>query len=620
MASGDATGEGLVIQVPQDLSLDASSKIEELETENASLKALLDTYKDRIDKLSLETKDATDKLGKEKQNAMDDIQKKNGIIDKMRVKLNRYEFAIKEAILFLSKPMEGYETWLTSKADSALNGSQAMLAAAVAGAISAAGSNAPPSPSPSRVYQDPGRSRSPSSAPKPSAWTSLAPSLSKDNRSNSQAALPNASSHGSTTPSGDSKLNGATNLEIQCLECMRLALNYLKNAQSSVQAMGRDGSEVTSSALSPPPRLIADGSRLLSQTVLEMEEEISSADEKAVQAGLTVALNDLEKKALSPDKKTTSPKSSSPESHQPKSPLSVTSASQTSQTSLLPHHNHATGISNNRSKSPQRSPLSMDRGSTNTLTSQALIHAAEALPEEEDGDITASKGSSYSTGSSAASKKCGNCRDLRLQVEHHVDTINQLRENITNLANEIEEQKATIDRIQLSKDILDQELEELTAQLFDQANRMVIDEARMREELENTNRDLRGELKELLQKSEGREDELKELRRNLRALEAAKNRSQLSFWLCKRLESILERKWAKFAKRAISSFLLCGRTALGETPEPICIFNGHSGWTVVFGIPRTHSSINGSVLATTSSGDSNHTEHAIYEEVPIRRR
>ncbi|KAI9203042.1 uncharacterized protein BJ171DRAFT_511658 [Polychytrium aggregatum] len=81
------------------------------------------------------------------------------------------------------------------------------------------------------------------------------------------------------------------------------------------------------------------------------------------------------------------------------------------------------------------------------------------------------------------------------------------------------------ERIQLSKDILDQELEELTAQLFDQANKMVIDEARMRDNLENANKELRCELKDWIRRFETRGEELKDLQRSLRALQAAKARS-----------------------------------------------------------------------------------------------
>jgi len=77
----------------------------------------------------------------------------------------------------------------------------------------------------------------------------------------------------------------------------------------------------------------------------------------------------------------------------------------------------------------------------------------------------------------------------------------------------------------MSKDILDQELEELTSQLFDQANKMVIEEATLREQIENNNHELVGELKDLSKKFESREDELRDLKRYLVALDAAKQRS-----------------------------------------------------------------------------------------------
>jgi hypothetical protein len=287
---------------------------------------------------------------------------------------------------------------------------------------------------------------------------------------------------------------GSTNLEVQCLECMRLALNYLKNAQASV-------SETTNISLAMP----TSG---LSKLVRSSDQSQQSN-------------NTAESIITNPP----SPSKQSSESVEGHDSLSATTASPKS-----PNSNSQappqTAVEKSRAAAIARM-TSAERKLSTAITNQAVLHAAEAVLEEDDGDIT---GGIYNSSSPhrSTSKSCPHCREMMLQSEHLNETVEKLREDITTIANQLEEERAMRDRLQLSKDILDQELEELTAQLFDQANKMVIDEARMREELEIANRDLKGEMKDWAKRCETREDELNELRKNLRALNAAKVRSATS--------------------------------------------------------------------------------------------
>lgn len=121
--------------------------------------------------------------------------------------------------------------------------------------------------------------------------------------------------------------------------------------------------------------------------------------------------------------------------------------------------------------------------------------------------------------------KCTNCIELMLRIDHLTDQVSYLKRDVMTLGTYLAEERSIKERIQLSKDMLDQEVEELTAQMFDQANRMVIDEAKLREHFENSNYVLKGELKDLLKKFLNRGQELKDLKKCLVALDAAKQRS-----------------------------------------------------------------------------------------------
>ncbi|KAJ3065717.1 rab guanine nucleotide exchange factor S2 [Podochytrium sp. JEL0797] len=485
----------------------------------------------KISDMEAAHKSALEKLQREKSHLTQDMLKKNQIIDKMRIKINRYEFALKEAILFLAKPMEAYEIWLNNKSSENNNG---LVVNAIQGALSAANTvysagpsylggnlnaNASPTPSTSGTPTTaPSRSRNPSTTPASS------PSKSKIG-SHSASSLAIATDSASLLPPLPTltapTIGGATNLEIHCMECMRLSLNYLKNAQSSINSMEKDDNTI---AVIPAPidALLPNPLQLLN---------IKPLDD---------ALRDLHSQTTAPSNTHSSSSSTSP-THPSEPAPPHPSPSHSKQSSQAPPV-AATAISKSRALAFARLHSPERRQSTH-ITNIALLHAATIpIPtttadeiDPNDGDISTNQKTSTTSTSidgpntteKTTSRTCPACREYMLQLDQYRDTVESLREDVKTLATQITEERAIRDRNQLAKDILDQELEELTSQLFDQANKMVIDEARMRDELEISNRDLKGELKELVGRCEKREEELKELNRNLKALEAAKLRASV---------------------------------------------------------------------------------------------
>ncbi|KAJ3130521.1 rab guanine nucleotide exchange factor S2 [Nowakowskiella sp. JEL0407] len=441
----------------------------------------------KISELTEQKKDENEKRSTEKDSLNDIIQSKNHVIDVMRIKINRYEFAIKEAILFLSKPMDAYDGWLKNKPDEAgvsvnsgngekppaLHAITAGLNSAISGVV-ATKSTTTASSAPLAINpEDSPKSRSNSNAPKGSKPTS----------SPEKGKIPEQNPVELTSTTVATRLSGASTFEIQCLECMRLGLNYLKNAQASIQAMSVNSGGATVNEESQNVDL-----RLNSETPYN----IASIDNKpANEAGVSQPLKSLTKKDLEKDSEVS---------------------------------NLVKNSDRNRSISNLSNNKSLPRRTSVQLTSQNTT-IYQHLPDEEDSDLSTATSRVNDVVPKPTDGKCANCRELMLNVDNLTDNVEYLKRDITTLANQLEEERAAREGTQLSKDILEQELEELTAQLFDQANRMVVEEARLRDDLENANKMLRGELKDWVKKVDNREDELRELKKSLLALERAKQKS-----------------------------------------------------------------------------------------------
>ncbi|KAI9327064.1 hypothetical protein DFJ73DRAFT_864483 [Zopfochytrium polystomum] len=581
---------------------------------HGSLRDVNEALQTKIMELKSQLTELNEKSDRDRAAANEDIQKKNAVIDRMRVKLNRYEFALKEAILFLSKPMDAYEAWLNQRQEiqsspsqdigltdckcgsgdsqqnnvgqnnsllSAINATVALAnpslsSGAANGHVSVSnlivessqpsagfGSLFPSWP----VGTGAPRSRATSSAknnPSGNAYSATSPASDKrsvssvglvDNGRPSSASwtgqlvTTSTSAPGATTcPGGSSPTTygGATPLEIQCLECMRLALNYLKNAQASVQNIDSNVAvSNVSTVQSLFPSLFEESKDEAGKAQSTFTDETQWSDRASRPTGLiiTVELEDKHNSSkltgtLCPacGNSTTqvnrypSKPSTLPEQECQQQTLSSVGStrhgfmSKSASSASIGSNSATAGCAATTSSSKARTAAlarlnSPERRVTVAKANNALLHAAVVMGDGDgDGDIgdiytstdaeslasqkqrtVRNDHSSNSNGTAFnnAIHRCSNCRELLLQQDRLHDTIAELRDDVTSLANQLEATRAALDRVQLSKDILDQEIEELTAQLFDQANRMVIDEARLRDELETSNRDLRGELKTL---------------------------------------------------------------------------------------------------------------------------
>ncbi|KAI9022485.1 hypothetical protein DFJ74DRAFT_643337 [Hyaloraphidium curvatum] len=125
----------------------------------------------------------------------------------------------------------------------------------------------------------------------------------------------------------------------------------------------------------------------------------------------------------------------------------------------------------------------------------------------EEGDLG---NSSFATPSATQVRDdCVSCKRLSSQLEQNKDLVATLRTELRRVWAGLAEERAHREKAQMSKDILEQELEELTAQLFDQANRMVVEETRLRVELETANRDLNNQILRLTHDLKARDDMLR---------------------------------------------------------------------------------------------------------------
>ena len=375
------------------------------------------------------------------------LSKKNETMDRMRAKLKRYEFCVKEAILFLGKPIVSYNEWLNSP-----DSDKGIQFPSMPG-VEKQALQEPPAElktQAKKIAAANGHERRSSSTPQMMAEKQLLLA----NAVNLSANLPQTIANKS-----------ASNLEIQCLECIRLALNYLVNAQNAIQG----------------------------------KTETKVMDTEKLDARLNPE-SDIEKF----DSLMTKLSNQSRQSH-------ARSASVSSAPVADIHHSSPLG---------QTDPT-LSRSSTVHTPSSRLRELRES--DDDDGDLAIKN--TRRREASSPSKGCTMCRERMLQVDRVQEQLKERELKYNALQEELGKERETKDRILLSKDILEQELEELTEQLFDQANNMVIEEARAREELENKNHDLKAEVKTLMKRIEGREDEIKEMKKIVSALKTAKARS-----------------------------------------------------------------------------------------------
>ncbi|RIA82221.1 hypothetical protein C1645_788758 [Glomus cerebriforme] len=119
---------------------------------------------------------------------------------------------------------------------------------------------------------------------------------------------------------------------------------------------------------------------------------------------------------------------------------------------------------------------------------------------------------------------CPNCNTLLAQVDQHIEERAYLKRDLSALAISLSEEQAIRAQIQVSKENLEQEIDDWVNAMFDKVNQMVFDEAATREELESLNRECKGKLENTIKSSGTRQDRLRELKLLLVHLDTTKQR------------------------------------------------------------------------------------------------
>lgn len=134
-----------------------------------------------------------------------------------------------------------------------------------------------------------------------------------------------------------------------------------------------------------------------------------------------------------------------------------------------------------------------------------IVYANHPLDGEGD-DITENSSAKNSGGSS---KRCETCRTLMLQVDSKNDEIRDLNKKIANLDKSLDDGKNLVEKIKLEKSLVEEQLEDLTGELFEQANLLVADEARLRDGLERAKGIVENQVLEWKRRCERREEDLR---------------------------------------------------------------------------------------------------------------
>ncbi|TPX33110.1 hypothetical protein SmJEL517_g03937 [Synchytrium microbalum] len=517
-------------------------RVQELEAKNIELRDFITT--------------ANDKLQREKSTYAETNAKKNASLDALRVKLNRYEFAIKEAMVFLAKPQENYDEygWLAARPKT---GTENAPAVAPGSAPIARDSGVEPtrsrtgSATPKDTSSRPTNARPVHGAPPTSP---LGPSPATERVPGHIAGHARMASSGSVTASSMLEVKeqqqpipaGVSRAEfVQLLECMRLALMYLRNAYVTVSQSVATSTNTTTINTTSTSTSNSAAPATVSTTVTTITTSTSSSNvnTQSTAATLTTNLQPSTSNTSLSDRFVSLPRLNIAVNDENgserqndddviagivasgvpmKGPRSQSASSKMSVRSIADVRASAAGLS---LPSPVVASPTLAATNPNSTANTPGTSPKNGGADEgfDEGDLAAGTRDPSYTG--PMPRACKKCRELGIQLDHASDTLDAMKQDVDELADRLEEEIALRERVQLSKDMLDQELEQLTAQLFDQANYMVAEEARAREDFEHSNKELKGELATWMKRLGSREEELHDLRRMMGALEAAKIRS-----------------------------------------------------------------------------------------------
>jgi hypothetical protein len=329
---------------------------------------------------------------KDEQNHLDIVNRKNESLDKQRVKLKQYEFAIQECMTFLAKPLNKYVDWINENTTSDLEIEFAQHI-------------------PEKSYP---KNESTSSPTKLSKQITLeTPKAAVYTKSPSESAM--------KPKSNDKEM---TQLEVTSLECMRLGFNFLHSCQKQIIAIDNGTYKI------PIPSANQTG------------------EESEALRNIIAPLGSLE--SIGPEIPIKNPIISAP--------ISI---------------------------------IKVEKKST---------------PEFAEGDLSLEPIDDFQP--SPTKQHCERCRKALLQVDQYKDKLNASEALIQELEARLHKEIKAKKIVQKAKDMMDSEIEEITAELFSRANQMVVDEAWKMNQLQTSNRELNKLVSDLKNRLKDKETEL----------------------------------------------------------------------------------------------------------------
>jgi hypothetical protein len=135
-----------------------------------------------------------------------------------------------------------------------------------------------------------------------------------------------------------------------------------------------------------------------------------------------------------------------------------------------------------------------------------------------DGDLAAEQGNEITQ---SPAKKCQRCHRAFLLVDQLKDQLAASESLCNEMKGRLEKEIQARKIVQKAKEMMDQEIEEITAELFSRANQMVVDEAWKMDQLQTTNRELTKQVSDLKSRCKEKENELAQVTKCLYDLQAS---------------------------------------------------------------------------------------------------
>lgn len=373
-------------------------------------------------------------------------------LHKLTLKMKQYEFAVQEAILFLSKPLNSYQDWIDREDSSRLGDS---LAAALA----------LPKAGPASRTSTISATATPSKT-QPSPHSKVFSFGSTDSKQNQAANTSTA------TPPQNENLS---DLEVSCLENMRMCFNFLRNSQKSGKAID-DGTysvpkgsqlnamENESLALIDSSRLSRDSTSSSQLPILKEENVVGGGSNSNLAASASLSGR----------------------------------LSKTSKPDLLFH--------------------------PTTTTTSSYPNAKVYDDHDIGGDLSLEQLADFKPSSS----KCEKCRSALLALDEARDKLKASESKISDLESRLEKETKAKKVCQQAKNLIDLEIEEITAELFARANQMVVDESRRMDMLNTSNRELTKRVGDLTSRLREKEVELANATRSLYQAQSVQSHHSLN--------------------------------------------------------------------------------------------